>query len=94
MSPRRYALRKDENQTDIVKALESTGCDVWILHQPVDLLVARAGVNYLLEVKNPKKPKSGRKHTPAQVKFFREWQGQKATVETTEQALAAVGVQS
>jgi hypothetical protein len=52
-----------------------------------DLLVARQGRNYLLEVKAP----SG-DLTPDQVKFHADWRGQIAIVRTKEEAWRAVGL--
>ena len=48
------ALRVDENQKAIVKALEQVGAFVWIIGRPVDLLVGFRGMTILMEVKNPK----------------------------------------
>lgn len=65
------------------------------LGKPVDLLAARAGINFLLEVKVPKaKGERGGKLTPEQEVFFKEWRGQKAIVRTPEEALRAVGLVS
>ena len=87
-----YAQRKDGNQSDIVTALYAVGCSVWVMHQPCDLLIGRAGANYLLEIKDPAKPPSKRKLTPAQVVFNRDWRGQFTVVTTVEEAYAAVGL--
>ena len=53
-----------------------------------DLLVGFRGRNYLLEVKDPSKPKADRQLTPDQVKFRDNWNGHYAVVETVEQAIA------
>ena len=53
-----------------------------------DLLVGFRGRNYLLEVKDPSKPKADRQLTPDQVKFRDNWNGYYAVVETVEQAIA------
>lgn len=91
----KYAAKVDRNQSEIVDALRAGGCDVRIIEQPVDLLVARAGINFLLEVKVPKsKGERGGKLTPEQEVFFKEWRGQKAIVRTPEEALRAVGLVS
>jgi len=88
--PPQYAQRKDANQGEIVKALEAIGCDVWIMHQPVDLLVGFRGRCLLLECKDGAKSASRRKLTPAQVKFHASWRGHKATVKTPQEAIDAV----
>lgn len=89
----RYAAKVDRNQQAIVDALKRCGCDVLVIGRPVDLLVARAGKNYLLEVKVPKaKGEPGGKLTPEQEEFFMTWRGQKAIVKTPGEAIAAVGL--
>lgn len=92
----RYAARIDENQPDIVKALYQAGCDVQTLAAVgkgcPDLLVSVGGKNYLLEVKNPSKPKADQKLTPAQVKWHKAWRGQVDIVKTIDEALKAVGL--
>lgn len=84
--PPQYAQRKDGNQQDIIDALEEIGCDVWVAHQPVDLIVGFRGRSYLLEVKRPKE----KVRTPAQLKFHRDWRGHKAIVRTAQEAIDAV----
>jgi hypothetical protein len=88
------AARTDSNQRQIVAALRKAGFSVCILsgagHGGVagcpDLLCARAGVNYLLEVKAP-----GGKLTPAQYKWHADWPGQVDVVRTVDDALRTVG---
>ncbi len=81
---------RDENEPEIIAALEAIGCTVWPLHTPVDLLVGRGAVNILMEVKNPAKPKSSRKKTKLQKEFFASWNGQVRIVETAEEAIKLV----
>lgn len=89
----RRAARVDDNQSDIVDALRDVpGCWVEIIGRPVDLLVGFQGINYLMEVKDGSKSPSRRKLTPAQKTFWEKWTGQKAKVETPEEALAIIGV--
>lgn len=82
------AARVDANQKAIVNALRACGCSVYVLGLPLDLLVGRAGQNYLLEVKTGK----GAKFTKFQEEFRATWQGHWARVETVEQALEVVGL--
>lgn len=56
-----------------------------------DLLAARLGVNYLLEVKAPNKRDT---LTKAQRHFRSTWTGQYAVVESTEDALQILGVRT
>lgn len=90
----RWARRADGNQPEIVEALRSIGCSVCPLHTVgggvPDLLVDLRGRTVLIEIKDPKKPKSDRQLTVAQLKFHNEWTGPIYIVETIEQAIMAV----
>ena len=92
---RRYG-KADDNQDGIVSGLRKAGCSVQILISVgggcPDLLVGRAGVNYLLEVKDENKPPSQRKLTPDQVTWHEKWRGQKAIVKNLDDALRVVGL--
>jgi hypothetical protein len=85
----RYKAKTDTNQDSIVKALRKCGCSVQILAQVgagcPDLLVARHGFNYLLEVKGDKG-----KLTDDQVVWHREWRGQVAVVRSANEAVALI----
>lgn len=83
-------MRRDENEKEIIDALESIGCTVYQMDTPCDLLVGRGGRNMLIEIKNPLKPKGDRKKTPAQREFFKTWKGQIAIIETEDQAIGLV----
>lgn len=50
----RRAAKRDQNEPEIVAALRALGAFVWLLDQPVDLLVGYRGRWHLLEVKRPK----------------------------------------
>ncbi|MDR2055431.1 MAG: hypothetical protein LBQ10_06135 [Desulfovibrio sp.] len=90
----KYAAKSDRNQALIIEALQRCGCDVQYIRRPTDLLVGRAGKNFLLEVKVPKaKGERGGRLTPEQEGFFASWRGQKAIVETPLDALRAVGLE-
>ncbi len=91
---KRYAMRRDENEPEIIAALESIECTVYQMDQPCDLLCGRGGKNILIEVKNPNKPKADRKKTKAQKRFFASWNGQVDVAETPEQAIAIVQMMS
>lgn len=86
----RYGKRVDENQLEIVKALEAIGCTVCEIGWPVDLLVGFKSYNFLIEVKDPNQVLSKRRLTKDQVIFFRDWVGQKRKVETAEEAIKLV----
>jgi hypothetical protein len=90
----RYARRADGNQPAVVKALRDIGCSVVCTHtigQGVpDLIVDYHGRTCLIEIKDPSKPKSDRKLTPAQAEFHAAWTGPIYTVETPEEAVLCV----
>lgn len=87
MSLNRYAKQRDDNEPEIIAALESIGCTVYSLDEPVDLLVGRGAKNILLEIKNV----HGRnRNTEKQDKFLASWKGQVAVVRTPEEAIEVV----
>lgn len=57
-----------------------------------DIVVGRHGVNYMLQIKDGKKPPSARKLTLAEAKFHRDWRGHVIIVETIDEALFVVGI--
>jgi hypothetical protein len=74
----RRANRIDDNQNDIVAALRKAGATVRVISQGEgipDLLVGFRGETILFEVKDGNKPPSARQLTPAEQKFFNEWEG-------------------
>lgn len=87
MSVRRYAAKRDGNETEIAKALRKAGCLVKF-QTDYDLLVYRGGRLYMLEVKT----KSGRL-TASQRKLLDEgWPLQ--IVRSEDEALEAVGLKA
>lgn len=86
----RRAAKVDANQKEIVEALRKCGCAVYILGQPLDLLVWTSmwgGTYYLIEVKNP----GGKnKLTPAQQEFRKTWPGPWYVVRSVQDALDLV----
>ena len=85
VSLNRYAKRRDENEPEIIQALEAIGCTVESLDEPCDLLVGRGAVALLLEVKMP----GGRK-TVKQKKFAARWKGPYRIVTTADEAIEYV----
>lgn len=85
--------KKDANQNEIVAALEKVGCSV-IDASAIgggfpDLIVGRAGENYLLEIKNPE---TKGKLNELQEDFFASWRGQTVVVHSVAEALDVVGI--
>ena len=89
----RRAARVDGSHSLIVDTLRNVGCSVQSLAQvgdgAPDLLVGRAGRNYLLEVKTVARA-SQLNETQAQ--WHRLWRGKVCVVRTPEEALVAVGL--
>jgi hypothetical protein len=87
----RRANKIDANQNDIVAALRKAGASVRIVSQGEgipDLLVGFRGETILMEVKDGDKPPSARTLTPAEKKFFDEWEGGLCVVvKSVEEAL-------
>lgn len=91
----RLRAKIDHNQNTIVQQLRQVGATVQSLSTIgkgcPDILVGFRGNNFLLEIKNPEQAMSARKLTPDEEKFFETWEGQKAIIETIDQALKAIG---
>lgn len=89
----RWARRVDENQSAIVEALRKAGCAVCVTSTvgqgaPDLVVMHKATKRFLMfEVKNPKKPPSARKLTPAQAEFHEAWSGVIYVVQTPEEAI-------
>ena len=87
----RRASRVDANHGDIVKAAEQAFCSVLQLHQVgggcPDLILGRkwryGPQNLLVEVKT-----EDGELTPDQIRFHREWRGQKAIIRSVDDLLA------
>lgn len=90
----RRQARVDDNHVEIVAALRRVGCMVVSLaplgNGVPDLLCARAGRMYLLEVKDGRKRPSARRLTDDEERFRATWPGHWALVENVNDALLAV----
>lgn len=90
----RRAAKRDDNERDIIKALEAVGCMVQQLSQGdgvPDLLVGvPSGRLIVIEVKDGAKPKSARKLTEKELAWHSRWARFPVfTVETLEDAIKA-----
>lgn len=85
----RQRARIDTNQPQLVKELRAIGCSVAVTSQLgkgfPDIVVGYRGVNYLIEIKDPSKPPSARKLTPAEEEFKKGWVGQYAVIHSVEE---------
>ena len=87
--------KRDANQLSIISDLRRLGCTVLDLASVgsgcPDILVGNCGVNYLFEIKTRHKPAwKISKLTADQIDFFKTWDGQKARIETVEQAIKII----
>ena len=94
---RHYAHQKvDANQAAIVEALRKCGCSVAVTSSIgggfPDLAVGFRRLNFLLEVKDGRKPPSARKLTEAERIWHLTWRGRVEVVECVEDALKVVGL--
>ena len=91
----RRAAKVDANQPAIVEALRQVGATVEPIHTlgrgVPDLLVGFRGANYVLEAKDGSQPPSRRCLTPDEEKWHAKWRGQKAVVNSVDEALEAIG---
>jgi hypothetical protein len=92
----RRAAKVDGNHRTIVAAFKALGCTVQSLAAVgkgvPDLLVAFAGFNHLVEIKDGRRVKSERKQTPAQVAWASTWRAPRHLVESVEDVQRLVGV--
>ena len=68
----KYAKRRDDNEQDIIKALQAIGCVVEQLDNLVDLATLYRGRVRFIEVKNPD---GFNVESEEQKEFFRIWPG-------------------
>ena len=92
----RTAARVDDNQAEIVKTLRAVGATVQVLSAVgkgcPDLLVGFQNTNYLMEIKDGKKPPSAQNLTKDEERWHRNWRGIAFVVRNTEEALAFIGL--
>lgn len=89
-----YARKRDENEPEIIEALEAVGAIVYPVDKPLDLVVIYRGLIWLLEVKNGAQPPSWQRITPEQREFLDMVYGHTRhvhVVNSVEAALEAVG---
>jgi hypothetical protein len=90
----RRAARTDRNHAEIIKGLRQSGCTVLDLSSVgcgcPDILVGRAGHNWLFEIKDGTKPPSARKLTIPEQAFFAMWRGNVQVVKSLEEAIDSI----
>jgi hypothetical protein len=87
--------RTDANQKKIVEMVRKLpGASITSTHTIgkgfPDLVIGYKGINYLIEIKDGKKPPSARKLTPDEVKFHHEWSGQISIIKNLDELLQII----
>ncbi len=92
----RRDARVDANQARIVEVLRQVGATVQHLHTVgtgcPDILVGWQDNNYLMEIKDGRKPPSKRRLTDDEIKWHDTWGGQVAIVHNETEALSVLGL--
>ena len=89
----RRAARKDRNHSEIDEALQQAGCstlDISCLTNCADLVVARNGRTWILEIKDGELKPSARRLTEGEKKFANRWKGNRYTVHSVAEALLSI----
>lgn len=91
--------KTDNNQASIVRALNHIpGVSVTDTHALgfgfPDLCVGYRGRNLLVELKNPRQPKSGQQLTEAEEHFRARWKGQLIIVTSLGEILDAIAIET
>lgn len=80
----RRAAKVDSNQAAIIELFRAAGASVYVIKEPIDLLVGYMGLTCAVEVKN----KAGKNlPTRQQVAFFEEFRGMSRIVRTDEDCI-------
>jgi hypothetical protein len=91
----RSRARRDDNHREVVEALRGMGATVQDLGAVgkgcPDVLVGFRGQNFVLEIKDGRKPPSARKLTDDEKKWHETWRGQTAIVNSSFEAFQAIG---
>jgi hypothetical protein len=87
--------RTDSNHVEIIKALRKIpNLSVFSTHEVgkgfPDIVIGYKGINYLIEIKDGKKPPSARKLTDSEVKFHQDWNGQISIIKNLDELLQII----
>lgn len=90
------AKKIDDNQNLIVRQLRRCGVSVAITSMVgkgfPDLIIGRAGRNYLIELKDGSKSASRKQLTEDEQKFFDTWNGQVNKAESFDEIALIIGL--
>ena len=92
MSLARFSKKRDTSEPQIVQALRSAGCRVWMLDRPFDLLVGFSGRFTVLEVKSHHRERKDQQHQSTELRACQAGGLPVYVVRTPEEALQAVGL--
>ena len=92
MSIYRRAKKRDQNEPEIVQALQSAGARVWRLDRPFDLLVGISGRFTVLEVKSHHRERKDQQHQSDELRACQAGGLPVYRVESVDAALQAVGL--
>ncbi len=88
------AKRIDANQKEIVATFRKLGCSVFVTSEIgkgfPDIVLGFRGDNYLIEIKDGKKPLSQQKLTEQEQEFHREWDGNLCIIRSIEDAISFI----
>ena len=93
INKRGFARKRDENEPEVIEALERIGCTVIPVDKPLDLIVIYGGLIMNVEVKNGNQPPSWQRVTKDQKEFFEKTEGKTKLafiVNSSEAAVMAV----
>ena len=96
----RHAKRTDDNHRDTAEEFRQAMPEATLFDASgagrgfPDFVVGWRGRNYFFELKDPNKPPSRRKKTPAQELFHESWQGQVAVVHSAAEMCAEIARRS
>ena len=72
---KRFAMKRDLSEPEIVTALQTAGATVYRMDTPVDLLVGFRGQTLIAECKTDRKQGGKDKRTELQSQFIETWRG-------------------
>lgn len=83
--------KADANTNAVVDELRKSGIAVSFIGKPVDLVIAYAGTNYLVEIKNPNGKDKRGKSWEDQKKFIEDWPGPVFVAHSAQEVLMRIG---
>ena len=91
-----YAARTDDNHREVVDGFKAAMPEATVFDASgagkgfPDIVIGWKGMTFLFEIKDPEKPASKRRLTPAQSELHQDWQGHIAVVHTAAEICAEI----